>query len=53
MADSSGLGWESATPGKTYVVGISPCFFHSGGGVGVYIWCGERDDLWWIDRLRL
>ena len=42
MADSSDLGWESATPGKTYVVGISPCFFfRSGGGVGVQIWCGE------------
>jgi glucan endo-1,3-alpha-glucosidase len=55
MADSSDLGWESATPGKIYVVGISPCFFFAV-GVGWESRFGvERrgDDLWWIDSLRL
>jgi len=53
MADSSDLGWESATPGKIYVVGISPCFFSQWGWGGSLDLVWRGDDLWWIDRLRL
>jgi len=42
--DSSDLAWQAATPGKTYMMGVSPWFFHSGDGNPDWVWRG--DDLW-------
>ena len=42
--DSSDLAWQAATPGKTYMMGVSPWFFHSGDGTPDWVWRG--DDLW-------
>jgi glucan endo-1,3-alpha-glucosidase len=42
--DSSDLAWQGATPGKSYMMGVSPWFFHSGSGDPDWVWRG--DDLW-------
>ena len=52
--DSSDLAWQAATPGKTYMMGISPWFFHSGSGSPDWVWRG--DDLWadrWGQTLKV
>jgi hypothetical protein len=53
MADSPDLGWQSATPGKTYMTGISPWIFCSRSRTGSPDWVWGGDDTWWIDGLRL
>ena len=42
-SDSSDLSWQAATPGKSYMMGVSPWFFHSASGGTDWVWRG--DDL--------
>ncbi|KAH8819021.1 putative glucan endo-1,3-alpha-glucosidase agn1 precursor [Xylogone sp. PMI_703] len=42
--DASDKAWQAATPGKTYMMGVSPWFFHSASGGKDWVWRG--DDLW-------
>ncbi len=50
------LSWQSAAKaiGKTYMMGVSPWFFHSASGGTDWVWRG--DDLWatrWADTVTL
>lgn len=52
--DSSDLAWQAATPAKTYMMGVSPWFFHSSDGNPDWVWRG--DDLWadrWAQTLAV
>jgi hypothetical protein len=45
MTDEPDLEWVSAIgSGKTYMMGVSPWFFHSASGGTDWVWRG--DDLW-------
>jgi hypothetical protein len=43
MTDAADLSWKAAIPGKTYMMGVSPWFFHSASGGTDWVWRG--DDL--------
>jgi hypothetical protein len=43
--DDSDLAWKSAVSGKTYMMGVSPWFFHSTGSAGQPAWVWRGDDL--------
>jgi glucan endo-1,3-alpha-glucosidase len=45
--DEVDFDWKMATPGKTYMMGVSPWFFHSGSGGKDWVW---RGDNLWADR---
>jgi glucan endo-1,3-alpha-glucosidase len=42
--DANDKAWQNSTPGKTYMMGVSPWFFHSASGGTDWVWRG--DDLW-------
>jgi glucan endo-1,3-alpha-glucosidase len=42
--DAIDKSWQQATPGKTYMMGVSPWFFRSASGGTDWVWRG--DDLW-------
>ncbi|TVY62332.1 Mutanase [Lachnellula suecica] len=42
--DATDKAWQAATPGKTFMMGVSPWFFHSASGGKDWVWRG--DDLW-------
>lgn len=42
--DAIDESWKAATPGKSYMMGVSPWFFHSASGGTDWVWRG--DDLW-------
>jgi glucan endo-1,3-alpha-glucosidase len=44
---SSDNAWKSAVGGRTYMMGISPWFFHSASGGKNWVW---RGDNLWADR---
>ena len=43
ITDASDLQWVEALPGKSYMMGVSPWFFHSASGGTDWVWRG--DDL--------
>lgn len=43
MTDAADQSWKAALPGKTYMMGVSPWFFHSASGGTDWVWRG--DDL--------
>jgi hypothetical protein len=43
MTDSADQSWKAALSGKTYMMGVSPWFFHSASGGTDWVWRG--DDL--------
>ncbi|TVY32902.1 Glucan endo-1,3-alpha-glucosidase [Lachnellula subtilissima] len=45
--DAIDKSWKAATPGKTYMMGVSPWFFHSASGGEDWVW---RGDSLWADR---
>jgi hypothetical protein len=52
--DDSDMAWKAATPGKTFMMGVSPWFFHSASGGKDWVWRG--DDLWadrWAQTLSV
>lgn len=52
--DDSDFAWKAAAPGKTYMMGVSPWFFHSASGGKDWVWRG--DDLWadrWAQTLSV
>ena len=52
--DAIDKSWQQATPGKTYMMGVSPWFFHSASGGTDWVWRG--DDLWanrWAETLDI
>ncbi|KAL3422794.1 Glucan endo-1,3-alpha-glucosidase agn1 [Phlyctema vagabunda] len=44
MTTANDLAWQSAVSPKTYMMGVSPWFFHSTEGSQDWVWRG--DDLW-------
>ncbi|RFU30779.1 hypothetical protein B7463_g5558, partial [Scytalidium lignicola] len=42
--DDTDKAWQAALPGKTFMMGVSPWFFHSASGGTDWVWRG--DDLW-------
>lgn len=44
MTDDEDKAWVSALGSKSYMMGVSPWFFHSASGGTDWIWRG--DDLW-------
>jgi glucan endo-1,3-alpha-glucosidase len=44
MTDDGDKAWTSTLGSKTYMMGVSPWFFHSASGGTDWIWRG--DDLW-------
>lgn len=44
MTDDGDKAWQSALGSKSYMMGVSPWFFHSASGGTDWIWRG--DDLW-------
>lgn len=50
--DDTDKAWQAALPGKTFMMGVSPWFFHSASGGTDWVWRG--DDLWhdrWMQTL--
>jgi glucan endo-1,3-alpha-glucosidase len=48
------LYWQATLPGKTYMMGVSPWFFHSSSYGGSVPWVERGDDLWatrWAETL--
>jgi glucan endo-1,3-alpha-glucosidase len=43
MTDAADLSWTAVLSGKTYMMGVSPWFFHSASGGTGWVWRG--DDL--------
>ena len=43
MTDAVDVQWQNAVPGKTYMMGVAPWFFHSASGGTDWVWRG--DDL--------
>jgi glucan endo-1,3-alpha-glucosidase len=43
ITDASDVSWKNAVSGKTYMMGVSPWFFHSASGGTDWVWRG--DDL--------
>lgn len=43
ITDAPDQSWKAATPGKSYMMGVSPWFFHSASGGTDWVWRG--DDL--------
>ena len=47
MTDASDLAWQSAIGSKTYMMGVSPWFFHSATpSTNNPDWVWRGDDLW-------
>lgn len=44
MSNSTDVAWKEAVSPKTYMMGVSPWFFHSTTGSQDWVWRG--DDLW-------
>lgn len=54
MTTNSDDAWKGAIGGKTYMMGVSPWFFHSASGGKTWLWKG--DDLWadrWAQTLQV
>jgi glucan endo-1,3-alpha-glucosidase len=54
MTDGNDLYWQATLPGKTYMMGVSPWFFHSTTYGGSVPWVERGDDLWatrWAETL--